>query len=85
MKRMADHYFKKNEHALAVPEDTSGNNRLTPLERRRNGGEKESKREHHTAAYWGLEKRRSWEEKKLSTISEGKESEKEHLTATYWG
>jgi hypothetical protein len=62
MKRMTDHYFRKSENIITLPEDPIGNNRLILLERKRSREEKESliipeekesKRENLTATYWG--------------------------------
>lgn len=82
---MADHYFKINNHAIALPECPIGNNQMTYMEKRGSLKEKKSKREHLAATYRGLERRRNWEDKKSSMIPEGKEITREHLTATYWG
>lgn len=62
MKWMADHFFIKNENIITFPEDTIGNSQLASLERKRIWEEKkvlkireekEKKREHLTATYWG--------------------------------
>lgn len=85
MKRMADQYFRIDKYSITLSEDPIGNNRLPPLERRRCWGGKQSKGEHLTVTYWGLERRRDWEEIKSSTICEQEEGKKEYLIATYWG
>jgi len=62
MKQTADHYFRKIENTITLPEDTIRNNQMTPLERMRSREEKKvsktpeekkNKREHLTATYWG--------------------------------
>lgn len=82
---MADCYFRINERTIALPEDPGRGNQMNPLERRKNGGEKKNKRERLTTNYWGLDRRRRGEDKKILTILEEQENTKEHLTATYWG
>ena len=62
MKRMADRYFRSNENKVNVSEDPLDDNRLTSGENRRSGEEKnmaniseekENKKDHLTATYWG--------------------------------
>jgi len=62
MERMNDYYFRRNDNIITLTEDPLGNNRLILLEKKRSREEKESskipeekesKREHLTATYWG--------------------------------
>jgi hypothetical protein len=62
MERMTDYYFRRKENTVTLSEDRLDNNRFILLEGKRSSEEnespkipeeKESKREHLTATYWG--------------------------------